>query len=71
MSKALLHLMHKDEVYIRLRKEYILLSNSNKNPEVNKMLIKKLEGSISALEWVLGFDYIEQRKEEDNNDSNN
>jgi adenine C2-methylase RlmN of 23S rRNA A2503 and tRNA A37 len=76
MSKALLHLMHKDEVYIRLRKEYMLLSHANKNPEVNKMLIRKLEGSISALEWILGFDYIdqmayEQKEGEDNNDSNN
>tara|TARA_R100001082_G_C4342308_1_gene150700 strand:+ start:976 stop:1191 length:216 start_codon:yes stop_codon:yes gene_type:complete len=71
MSKALLHLMHKDEVYIRLRKEYMLLSHANKNPEVNKMLIRKLEGSISALEWVLGFDYLEQKEEENNNGSNN
>tara|TARA_R100001086_G_C11760555_1_gene238006 strand:- start:543 stop:734 length:192 start_codon:yes stop_codon:yes gene_type:complete len=63
--------MHKDEVYIRLRKEYMLLSHANKNPEVNKMLIRKLEGSISALEWVLGFDYLEQKEEENNNGSNN
>ena len=67
MSKAVLHLMHKDEVVIRLEKELTLLSHANKNPKVNKLLIQKLEGSIDALKWVLGFDYI--NKEGENNDS--
>jgi hypothetical protein len=78
MSKAVLHLKHKDEVIIRLRREYMLLSHAsqrqflkNKNPEENKILIRKLEGSTSALEWVLGFDYIDQlaykQKEEEEN----
>ncbi len=66
MSKAVLHLMHKDEVVIRLEKELSLLSHVNKNPEANKYLIPKLQGSIDALKWVLGFDYIEQKEEEAN-----
>lgn len=66
MSKAVLHLMHKDEVVIRLEKELSLLSHVNKNPEANKYLIPKLQGSIDALKWVLGFDYIEQKEEEEN-----
>lgn len=68
MSKAVLHLMHKDEIMIKLEKELSLLSQANKNPEANKYLIPKLYGSIDALKWVLGFDYI--NKEGDNNDSN-
>ena len=48
---------------------YGLLSQANKNPEANKYLIPKLYGSIDALKWVLGFDYI--NKEGDNNDSSN
>ena len=68
MSKAILHLMHKDEIMIKLEKELSLLSQANKNPEANKYLIPKLYGSIDALKWVLGFDYI--NKEGDNNDSN-
>jgi len=69
MSKAILHLMHKDEIMIKLEKELSLLSQANKNPEANKYLIPKLYGSIDALKWVLGFDYI--NKEGDNNDSSN
>ena len=68
MSKAILHLMHKDEIMIKLEKELSLLSQANKNPEANKYLIPKLYGSIDALKWVLGFDYI--NKEGENNDSN-
>ena len=68
MSKAVLHLMHKDEIMIKLEKELSLLSQANKNPEANKYLIPKLYGSIDALKWVLGFDYI--NKEGNNNDSN-
>mgnify|MGYP003153856608 CR=1 FL=1 len=68
MSKAVLHLMHKDEIMIKLEKELSLLSHANKNPEVNKPLIQKLEGSIDALKWVLGFNYI--NREGKNNDSN-
>ena len=64
MSKAVLHLMHKDEVVIRLEKELSLLSHVNKNPEANKYLIPKLQGSIDALKWVLGFDYINKEGEE-------
>jgi phosphoserine aminotransferase len=64
MSKAVLHLMHKDEVVIRLEKELTLLSHANKNSQVNKPLIQKLEGSIDALKWVLGFDYINKEGEE-------
>ena len=66
MSKAILHLMHKDEIMIKLEKELSLLSHVNKNPEANKYLIPKLQGSIDALKWVLGFDYIEQEKGEEN-----
>ncbi len=66
MSKAVLHLMHKDEIMIKLEKELSLLSHVNKNPEANKYLIPKLQGSIDALKWVLGFDYIEQKEEEAN-----
>ena len=69
MSKAILHLMHKDEIMIKLEKELSLLSQANKNPEANKYLIPKLYGSIDALKWVLGFDYI--NKEGENNDSSN
>ena len=43
---------------IKLEKELSLLSQANKNPEANKYLIPKLYGSIDALKWVLGFDYI-------------
>lgn len=68
MSKAVLHLMHKDEIMIKLEKELSLLSEANKNPEVNKYLIPKLHGSINALKWVLGFNYI--NKEGDSDDSN-
>ena len=68
MSKAILHLMHKDEIMIKLEKELSLLSQANKNPEANKYLIPKLYGSIDALKWVLGFDYI--NKEGDSDDSN-
>ena len=67
MSKAILHLMHKDEIMIKLEKELSLLSQANKNPEANKYLIPKLYGSIDALKWVLGFDYI--NKEGEKNDS--
>ena len=67
MSKAVLHLMHKDEIMIKLEKELSLLSQANKNPEANKYLIPKLYGSIDALKWVLGFDYI--NKEGEKNDS--
>ena len=68
MSKAILHLMHKDEIMIKLEKELSLLSQANKNPEANKYLIPKLYGSIDALKRVLGFGYI--NKEGENNDSN-
>ena len=67
MSKAILHLMHKDEIMIKLEKELSLLSHANKNPEINKpccskrFAIQRLEGSIDALKWVLGFDYIKEK----------
>ncbi len=70
MSKAVLHLMHKDEVMIKLEKDLSLLSHLNKNPEANKYLIPKLQGSIDALKWVLGFDYIEQNQEEEHDNTN-
>ena len=58
--------MHKDEIMIKLEKELSLLSHVNKNPDANKYLIPKLQGSIDALKWALGFDYIEQEKGEEN-----
>ena len=57
--------MHKDEIMIKLEKELSLLSHVNKNPDANKYLIPKLQGSIDALKWALGFDYIEQEKGEE------
>ena len=66
MSKALLHLMHKDEIFLYMVDKQELLIHAQKNPEVNKMLIPKLQGAIETCKYVLGFDYIEQKEEETN-----
>ena len=68
MSKALLHLMHKDEIFLYMVDKQELLVHAQKNPEANKMLIPKLQGAIETCKYVLGFDYI--TKEGENNDSN-
>lgn len=68
MSKALLHLMHKDEIFMYMIDKQELLVQAQKNPEAHKMLIPKLEGSIETCKFVLGFDYISNKGE--NNDSN-
>jgi len=70
MSKALLHLMHKDEIFLYMVDKQELLIHAQKNPEVNKMLIPKLQGAIETCKYVLGFDYIEQKEEERNDNTN-
>ena len=70
MSKALLHLMHKDEIFLYMVDKQELLIHAQKNPEVNKMLIPKLQGAIETCKYVLGFDYIEQKEEETNDNPN-
>tara|TARA_Y100000816_G_C25658257_1_gene349583 strand:- start:121 stop:339 length:219 start_codon:yes stop_codon:yes gene_type:complete len=70
MSKALLHLMHKDEIFLYMIDKQELLIHAQKNPEVNKMLIPKLQGAIETCKYVLGFDYIEQKEEERNDNTN-
>ena len=70
MSKALLHLMHKDEIFLYMVDKQELLIHAQKNPEVNKMLIPKLQGAIETCKYVLGFDYIEQKEEERNDNAN-
>jgi len=70
MSKALLHLMHKDEIFLYMVDKQELLIHAQKNPEVNKMLIPKLQGAIETCKYVLGFDYIEQKEEEKNDNTN-
>jgi hypothetical protein len=70
MSKALLHLMHKDEIFLYMVDKQELLIHAQKNPEVNKMLIPKLQGAIETCKYVLGFDYIEQKEEETNDNTN-
>jgi hypothetical protein len=64
MSKALLHLMHKDEIFLYMVDKQELLVHAQKNPEANKMLIPKLQGSIETCKYVLGFDYINKQGEE-------
>ena len=70
MSKAVLHLMHKDEIFLYMVDKQELLIHAQKNPEVNKMLIPKLQGAIETCKYVLGFDYIEQKEEERNDNTN-
>ena len=70
MSKALLHLMHKDEIFLYMIDKQELLIHAQKNPEVNNMLIPKLQGAIETCKYVLGFDYIEQKEEETNDNTN-
>jgi hypothetical protein len=64
MSKALLHLMHKDEIFLYMVDKLELLVHPQKNPEANKMLIPKLQGAIETCKYVLGFDYINKEGEE-------
>ena len=69
MSRALLHLKHKDEIVIALEKElsmkeYLMRNYENNN---NKTLIDVCTGRISALKWVLGFENLDNQGEENDN----
>ena len=67
MSRALLHLKHKDEIVIALEKELSMKEYLMRNYEKNETLIDKCTGEISALKWVLGFENLDNQGEENDN----
>tara|TARA_Y100000361_G_scaffold46705_1_gene40440 strand:- start:1750 stop:1953 length:204 start_codon:yes stop_codon:yes gene_type:complete len=67
MSRALLHLKHKDEIVIALEKELSMKEYLMRNYEKNETLIDVCTGRISALKWVLGFENLDNQGEENDN----
>ena len=60
MTKQLIYVKHKDEVFIKYKKllDIIIKKKNTKDPLVEGFML----GEKRALEWVLGIDVTEEEK---------